>query len=215
MQILKIKINKKDNSSSWTQGTYPVGGDQPYHTVDRTKVLPYYQWVPFILLFMAACFTVPNLIWHTLSKPAGVDVVALGKNALNLDNFDMEKREKTINQIARHINIALNLKNQYEPTFRKFNLRARLPFGRRHGNYLYCAYMLVKVIYIINIIGQIVLMNSFFGFQYHNYGFDFVRKFLIGDDYSRIDRAFPRFDKILKFYFKIKNNYLNLLFEFF
>jgi hypothetical protein len=36
---------------SWTHGTYPVGGDQPYHTVDRNKVLPYYQWYVKIISF--------------------------------------------------------------------------------------------------------------------------------------------------------------------
>lgn len=184
--------NSYANTICWTHGTYPVGGDQPYHTVDRTQVLPYYQWVPFILLFQAACFMIPNLIWHTFSRSAGVDITSLGKNASSLDNFDMESREKTINQIARHIHIALSLKYDYSPTFKKFNLRDRLPFGRRHGNYLYIVYMIVKLVYIINIFCQLVLMNSFFGFKYHAYGLDFMKKFLMGDDYSRIDRAFPR-----------------------
>lgn len=133
------------------------------------------------------------MIWHTFSKSAGVDLTSLGKNASVLDHIDMEQRLSSISQIARHIHVAISLKYDYLPTFKKVNLRARLPFGRRHGNYLYLVYMLVKLLYILNLIGQLMLMNSFFGFggQYH-FGYDFLHKFLVGDDYSRIDRAFPR-----------------------
>jgi hypothetical protein len=104
----------------------------------------------------------------------------------------MEKREKTVHQIARHIHIALSLKYDYQPIFKRIDFRKRLPLGRRHGNYLYLVYLFVKVIYMANAVGQLFLMNSFFGFQYHSYGIDFLRKFLKGDDYSRIDKAFPR-----------------------
>jgi hypothetical protein len=153
--------------------------------------------VPFILLFQACCFLLPNVIWHTFSKSAGVDVTSLGKNAIALDNFDMERRGKTIDQIARHIHIALSLKyyNDDEPTgrFSKINIARRLPCGRRHGNWLYIVYMIVKIIYLLNIIGQLFLLNNFFGFQQHAWGFEFLKKFLLGEeDYSRIDKAFPR-----------------------
>lgn len=190
------------NTICWTHGTYPVVGDQPYHTVDRTQVLPYYQWVPFILLFQAACFLIPNIFWHTFSKSAGVDIAVLGKTASALDHFEIDKRRSTIGQIAKHIHIAINLKYDYMPTFNKINLRAKLPFGRRHGNYLYLVYMFVKSLYILNLVGQLFLMNSFFGFQSYKFGLDFLRKFFVGDDYSRIDKAFPR---ITFCDFKIRN----------
>jgi hypothetical protein len=105
----------------------------------------------------------------------------------------MERREKTIHQIARHIHIALSLKYDYRPTYKRIDITSKLPLGRRHGNFLYLVYMLVKSIYILNVVCQLFLMNSFFGFQYHSYGFEFLKKFIIGDDYSRIDKAFPRF----------------------
>jgi hypothetical protein len=135
----------------------------------------------------------PMMLWHSFGRASGVDISSLCKNAVALDNYDMEKREKTISQIARHIHIGLSLKYDYRPTIKSFNLAAKLPFGRKHGNFLYIIYMFVKLVYIGNLVGQLFLMNSFFGFQYHSYGFEFLRKFLKGDDYSRIDKGFPRF----------------------
>jgi hypothetical protein len=178
-----------------------VGNEQPYHTVDRTNVLPYYQWVPFILMFQAFCFCLPNIIWHTLSRQTGIDVGSLVKNAIAADNADTDKREKIIDQIGDHIRISLTTKYEYEPLFKRFNIRKRLPFGKRHGNYLYIIYLFVKVLYIFNVFLQIFLMNFFFGFKYHSYGLDFLRKFMNGDDYSRIDMAFPRYGLFFIFLF--------------
>jgi innexin len=178
---------------SWTEGTYPVDNDQLYHQVDRTNVLPYYQWVPFILLFQASCFLFPNLIWHTFSRAAGIDVTLLGKHAEMVDNCEIDKREAIINEISRHIDISLSSKYDYSTMFKKFNIRAKLPFGRRHGNFLFIVYMIVKLMYTINIVCQLLLLDSFFGFRNYSFGVDFIQKFLIGKDYSRIDRAFPRF----------------------
>jgi hypothetical protein len=152
------------------------------------------------LLFQALCFFLPNLIWRTLSKKTGIDVASLVKNAIATDTQDTEQREKTVEQIARHIHISLSLKYEYEPRFKRFDIRKKLAFGKRHGNYLFIMYMFVKFLYLINVIGQIFLLNWFFGFQYYGYGWDFLKKFMQGDDYSRIDLAFPRLaNQILKF----------------
>jgi len=184
--------NAYANAICWTHGTYPIANDQPYHTVNRANVLPYYQWVPFILLFQAFCFWLPNYLWNSLSKQTGIDIGGLVKNAIQADNMDIDKREKTIEQIARHLHISLSLKYDYIPMLKAFNFRKRIPLGKRHGNYLYLIYIFVKFFYIINVLGQLFLMNLFFGFQYHSYGIEFLTKFIRGDDYSRIDLAFPR-----------------------
>lgn len=178
---------------SWTHGTYPGPNEKLYHEIDRKNVLPYYQWIPFILLMQAVCFMFPHFVWHTMSKSAGVDVTSLAENALRLDDFDTENRSKTVNQISRHIQIALNLKYEYQPEKKKINLKERL-FGlsSTNGYYLYFIYMLVKLMYIVNLIVQIVIMDLFFRFRNYQYGLVFFRKFLAGDDYSRIDEAFPR-----------------------
>ncbi len=166
--------------------------------VDRSKVLPYYQWIPFLLLFQAACFMFPHLIWHTLSKSSSLDVTLLGENASKLRDFDVENRNKIIQQIVRHMQIAFDLKIECK-TSNKINKKTtsnkieRLKINSRRENYLYLSYMFVKLSYIVNLVGQIVLMDVFFEFRSYSFGIDFLKKFLRGDDYSRIDKAFPRY----------------------
>ncbi len=60
-----------------------------------------------------------------------------------------------------------------------------------YGNYLLIAYLIVKVIYIANVIGQLFLLNTFLGTKYHLYGFEVLDKLVRGDDLSSSER-FPR-----------------------
>jgi len=87
-------------------------------------------------------------------------------------------------QLAFNLNLNLNRK-------KRKNLN-RFKFNSTRENYLFIIYMLVKFLYVLNLIGQIVLMDAFFEFRNYSFGFEFLRKFLKGDDYSRIDKAFPR-----------------------
>ena len=40
-----------------------------------------------------------------------------------------------------------------------------------YGNYLLIAYLIVKCVYIGNVLGQLFLLNKFLGTEYHLYGF--------------------------------------------
>ena len=60
-----------------------------------------------------------------------------------------------------------------------------------YGNYLLMAYILVKLIYIGNVLLQIYLLNGFLGMNFHMYGFEVMRKMFDGQDWTTSDR-FPR-----------------------
>jgi hypothetical protein len=51
---------------SWVSNTYnvPLNEDLPNNENERKiKMLKYYQWTPFILLFQAVLFYIPRMIW--------------------------------------------------------------------------------------------------------------------------------------------------------
>lgn len=147
-----------------------------------------------MLLFQAACFMIPHLIWQTFSKTSGLDVTELGLIAKKIRNFDTNRID-VINQITRHIKMGLELKSK--PVYRNKDIEAekklkKFILNSRRESYLYVLYMIVKLLYILNLVFQIVLMDVFFEFRNYSFGFEFLKKFLKGDDYSRIDKAFPR-----------------------
>ena len=133
---------------------------------------------------------IPHLIWQTFSKSSGLDVTHIGLSAKKIRDFG-NNRLDIINQIARHMKMGLDLK--FKPEDKKsFKKIDKLRLNSRKENYLYILYMIVKFLYVVNLICQLILMDAFFEFRNYAFGFEFLRKFLKGDDYSRIDKAFPR-----------------------
>jgi hypothetical protein len=73
--ILIITFLKK--KKSWVSSTYniPLDEDIPHSESDRkVKMLKYYQWTPFILLFQALLFYLPRMIWRSLNDKSGLDI---------------------------------------------------------------------------------------------------------------------------------------------
>ena len=52
--------------------------------------------------------------------------------------------------------------------------------GRNYGNYLAMSYMFVKILYIINTVGQLFMLNVFLGTDYHMFGLHVIQSLLKG-----------------------------------
>ncbi|KAK2140583.1 hypothetical protein LSH36_1297g00000, partial [Paralvinella palmiformis] len=72
--------------------------------------------------------------------------------------------------------------------------------GRRHGNYLVVLYILVKILYIGNVIGQLFVLNKFLGTQFNMYGIDVMKSLAQGEDWT----ASPRFPRVTMCDFKVR-----------
>jgi len=60
----------------WVKNTYylPWEDEIPREEGNEFRqMVPYYQWIPFILLGQAVLFYLPSLVWHALNSKAGVD----------------------------------------------------------------------------------------------------------------------------------------------
>ena len=63
--------------------------------------------------------------------------------------------------------------------------------GRQQGNYLISLYLVTKVLFIINVIGQLFVLSVFLGTEYNMYGINVLQELFRGDDWTQSDR-FPR-----------------------
>jgi len=93
------------DSYCWIRNTYflPFDADIPTDSrLDeaqrrRPDRLPYYQWVPLILLVQALCFYFPYRVWTRLSRYSGLDVNSLVEAGQSFSVTDMsEIRDKTL-----------------------------------------------------------------------------------------------------------------------
>jgi len=57
--------------------------------------------------------------------------------------------------------------------------------GRHRGNYLIITYLVIKCLYLVNVVGQLFLLDAFLGLPFHSYGIDVIRGIVeVGADWS-------------------------------
>ena len=93
------------NSYCWVKNTYYLPFDD-YIPKDHEPHdhLPYYQWVPLILLVQALFFYLPIMAWRTLNSRAGVDlnnIVESGETFQSTEKADL--KEKTLDYMTEQM----------------------------------------------------------------------------------------------------------------
>lgn len=143
------------------------------------------QWVPVALLVQALLFYLPCLFWRVFSDRSGINVNNLVEAAETIQNaLYPERREKTIRYMIRHLDYYLDYQRDYrggccDGIRQCLYNHTPLPIcGNRRGNYLVALYMSAKILYIINVVGQIFLLNLFLGGDFHMYGVKVVRNLM-------------------------------------
>jgi hypothetical protein len=99
------------------------------------RIYPFliYPWLPIILIGMTVSFVIPYLlIWHGLSTRSGMDI----KRLMAIDKQD---------ELTSAIDFTLSNKYSMKQT---------------GGFYVISIYLLMKILYILNLFGQIILINK-------------------------------------------------------
>ena len=218
--------------------------DLPPNDTDRkVKMLKYYQWTPFILLFQALLFYLPRMIWRSLSDKSGLDLQSLVDV---VHNYELKgaappqsKKDTLLQYLAntfdQYLNTARNtrLKNDipnYEFKYTENLLQRKksrvessnesentiesiddgfyssadekrkishigklfcITKGKRYGNYLLVLFVFVKVLFCVNSIVQLFILNHFLGNNFLVLGWEVLVKIWTGEDWTQLSR-FPR-----------------------
>ncbi|CAF1074304.1 unnamed protein product [Rotaria sordida] len=182
----------------WISSSYYIPFEKPLPTryQQPPEKIPYYQWVPFILLCMMFLFYLPGFVWRNLNKSCGINTKIITKMVTDMDQMDGEKREITVRSLAKHIDRALAYHRDYDHGF-FYNFRRRVgsipccKLGQHAGNYLTLTYVFVKLLYIANAIGQLFLLNIFMGSGFTFIGIEAIQRWMNGQDLAVVER-FPR-----------------------
>jgi len=82
----------------------------------------------------------------------------------------------------RPVNIVTQCCAQWSISLKHILSRLLCPtFGRHRGNYLVTLYLLVKLLYIGNVVGQLYMLNALLGASYHTYGVDVINAMVSGN----------------------------------
>ncbi|CAD5126531.1 unnamed protein product [Dimorphilus gyrociliatus] len=169
------------NSYCWVKNTYYIDFDKRL-PAEKTNEISYYQWIPIIFLLSALIFYLPVIVWRMMNSKSGIDIQSLVQENDN---------ELQAEQLKRYLDA------QEELLIRKKAISCNRVFSfcclckEKSKSYLTVLYIIVKILYFIDGLGQMFLMNLFLGYKYNLYGFEIIRQLWNGNEPNS-----PRFPKV-------------------
>uniref|UniRef100_A0A915EMY0 Innexin n=1 Tax=Ditylenchus dipsaci TaxID=166011 RepID=A0A915EMY0_9BILA len=162
----------------------PLTNAFPLDYGDRRQI-SYYQWVPFVLALEALMFYVPCIMWRTTPLALGINAMyILDCYRCDARMMDADARSATVQTIAGHMEDALEIQREVTDV-------SSFCVGKRWGSYVTCLYVFIKLLYVVNVVLQIFLLNIFLGTDNLFYGFHILKDLLNGREWE-ISGNFPR-----------------------
>uniref|UniRef100_A0AC35U886 Innexin n=1 Tax=Rhabditophanes sp. KR3021 TaxID=114890 RepID=A0AC35U886_9BILA len=180
------------------QDTYFVQPDEHVANINEAdryspeRRLSYYQWVPFFLLFQAACFRFPSIFWKYISVHSGIRVHEIVERAMDPGNLENSVKSKNIDILASHISAAL--KFQRKVARRNIIVHKIMKFFNIAYSACFISYMylIMKALYLANVVIQFYFMNKFLETdRYQWYGIGVIRDIISGTEWEK-SGYFPR-----------------------
>ncbi|KAK7079096.1 hypothetical protein SK128_007331 [Halocaridina rubra] len=153
-------------NSTEKEGAIPGLGQEQEGYHERTYH-SYYQWVPFILFFQGCLFYLPHLIWKA-NEGKTVNTILQGLHENSLDK-DIDKKKENI---IKYLKESQGRNNKYS-----------------------LVYFICEILNLVNVLGQIVLMDAFFNNNFLRYGFKVVQYAVEQSDEDPFQTVFPKVTK--------------------
>ncbi|CAF0883144.1 unnamed protein product [Rotaria sordida] len=177
----------------WLNNTYFY--PQTYTRLPMNKnerlqhTLRYYQWLPFVYLIQAFFFLLPHLIWVGFYKRNGLNPGLMVNQGKKFDDKP-EISGRIAKEIERYL-MCRQLAQCKKKLLFRHNVNESLDHAstplllpnisfrvRYHTYYLVTLYLLIKLLYIINIILQVLILNVILStgtYGFYQFGFDTMK----------------------------------------
>ncbi|CAF1073327.1 unnamed protein product [Rotaria sp. Silwood1] len=200
------------NHICYITNTYYVNQTQkiPGTRAERQSLqLLYYQWIPFILCFLSILFYIPNLFWQSLMSRSGLDlkdIIEAGKSYKSIDRMD--KRRKIMNYIIASIDEFIDdprrgRENRHISLLKRIQAIFCCMYGKFQGNYFMMVYLLMKILYVLNSIGQLALLNEMLGIKYYRYGLELLQKLILLIQNQPLQQSYRQQGGLSKYFPKV------------
>jgi hypothetical protein len=159
---------------------------------------------------MALLFLLPRFLWHACPRQGGVNIRRLVKGIKEntekdkgskddtdkgkgtKDDTDKGKGTKDDTDISKGIKVAQETLKLYLDTQHQSDKIVCCAYPCPKCSFGYTlAYFSIKLLYVINTIGQFFLLNNFLSFEFTSYGVEALRKMYNGEDWFE-SPTFPR-----------------------
>ncbi|KHN79121.1 Innexin unc-7 [Toxocara canis] len=177
--------------------------------------LAYYQWIPFILAMQAAFCYAPRIVWKVFNRRSGMFFkfkhcfqYVLATTVLHVSFIDFNRTASLSINLTQFIPTALatmkvgkkkvlkDNESDYSALVSRIEEHVSLANANRvhFGMYVTILYLIVKFLWLVNVVVQFLILNIFLGPQYTLWGIGIVNDLLHNRDWS-ISGHFPRIKK--------------------
>jgi len=143
---------------------------------ENSRTTLYYIWIPYILLTAALLTYLPAWLWQVVGHRATFDIPAMIKQLSKTNLTDAEERENMLTILTKHYENA----QRFNRTDRFTKRLTSIFMFFAGGGVLTEIYFFIKILYLINSIGQFFLINYYLKIDSWSY------------DYTKISELFPR-----------------------
>ncbi|KAL7061375.1 hypothetical protein AAHC03_010056 [Spirometra sp. Aus1] len=192
--------------------------DSAWQEMEAKKIL-YYQWVPFVLGLQCILFYVPRLVWQLICHHStGSDLEHIIKKAVEAVHAKENDRPGVMDELATWVehlvfqeqkraimktaaSAVFSQRKEYDKAYDSTRMgsshllrRFSVPlFSRPRGNYIFFAYLSLKLLYLANAVAQMFLMQAFLGFEPTTlpFGVQVLENIFKGQDWQ-VTLTFPR-----------------------
>ena len=167
----------------WVKNTYyiPRADELPDTPDERARYeIRYYQWVPFVLGLQALLFNVPKFFWQLLNWQSGIHIKSLMQTANDPGNISADKREESLELLCRYVTNSIfytkEARNSIAVTIKRMIFKVVCCGNSQAGSYLLTTYMVMKILYLLNLICQFMIMNAFLGTSFDLFGLELLKR---------------------------------------
>lgn len=205
------------NTYCWSHSMYrypnrTARSIMPYHltsdgakdltkTIDEQnlKEITFYRWVTVIFLTQAFLFKIPNLLWGELNSYSGSNIVKMVEMLQSvLFATEKEKKEK-LYQVAMFLEqwLRINrkphwfLKAKVSPRVKKTISCCMLCVGNNMDNYLSTLYLVIKGIFLLNVVAQFIILSAFLQLNFWHFGVTILEAYSNPNNVSATTSTFP------------------------
>ncbi|VDL69232.1 unnamed protein product [Nippostrongylus brasiliensis] len=183
----------------WSHDTYFLPFSTPAartsDSPDRSSAqVSYYQWMPFFLLFEAACFRLPCFIWKYFASQSGMRVGEILRLATDEHNTVTDIRKENIQSLCIHLQGALRFQKRLKMRNLSPHKILRCLNIKYSTYYVTLIYVIAKLAFLINVGVQTKLLNEYLLPRSNSsqFGFDVWQSLWTGNQTWKENGLFPR-----------------------
>ncbi len=188
------------NKICWVSNTYylPFAQTKIPKRDEAKKSIGYYQWIPMVLVLQASLFYVPGIFWRILSRRSGINLKAIIDAAATCqETAVIAARERSLQYMVNHVDNYVGVKRTpgqgcWNRIVSQLSRHCIFILGTAYGNYLTYVYLLIKLLYFTNCVGQLFILSVFLGTDFPMFGARVLRDIANGEQQSHTLRNFPR-----------------------